>query len=164
MDLGSRSRPSVRFLSCEWLLTVELRWWTALNVKLLLIGVGIGFRRPLPPNRTGGFPAYGSPVGGFFIETVSPITRPCEARTARLPRRRHSGEVFRKLAEQRESRVEEGHLARVYGELKRGFIGQHFWARGYFVSTVGRDEKVIRDYIKNQEKEDQRLDQLNLWR
>ena len=56
------------------------------------------------------------------------------------------------------------HLARVYVELKRGFIGQHFWPRGYFVSTVGRDEKVIRDYIKNQEKEDQRLDQLTLWR
>src|SRR5208282_925779 len=81
--LGSRTRPSVEFLSCEWLLTVELRWWTALNVKLLLIGVGIGVRRPLPPNRTGGFPAYGSPVGGFFIETVSPITRPCEARLRR---------------------------------------------------------------------------------
>src|SRR5271166_1280403 len=56
------------------------------------------------------------------------------------------------------------HLARVYGERNRGFIGQHFWARGYFVSTVGRDERVIRDYIKIQEKEDQRLDQLNLWR
>ena len=40
------------------------------------------------------------------------------------------------------------HLARVYGERHRGFIGQHFWARGYFVSTVGRDETVIRDYIK----------------
>jgi putative transposase len=52
----------------------------------------------------------------------------------------------------------------IYGERSRGFIGQHFWARGYFVSTVGRDERVIRDYIKNQEKEDQRLDQLNLWR
>ena len=44
------------------------------------------------------------------------------------------------------------HLARVYGERHRGFIGQHFWARGCFVSTVGRDETVIRDYIKNQEK------------
>ena len=43
-------------------------------------------------------------------------------------------------------------------------MGQHFWARGYFVSTVGRDEAVIWDYIKKQEKEDQRLDQLNLWR
>jgi putative transposase len=49
-------------------------------------------------------------------------------------------------------------LARVYGERKRSFVGQHFWARGYFVSTVGRDEAVIRTYIQ----EDQRLDQLNL--
>ena len=54
------------------------------------------------------------------------------------------------------------HLARVYGERKRNFVGQHFWARGYFVSTVGRDEAVIREYIRNQEKEDQRLEQLNL--
>ena len=56
------------------------------------------------------------------------------------------------------------HLARVYGERKRNFVGQHFWARGYFVSTVGRDETMIRDYIRNQEREDQRLEQLNLWR
>ena len=56
------------------------------------------------------------------------------------------------------------HLARVYGERKRNFVGQHFWARGYFVNTVGRDEQAIRAYIRNQEKEDQRLDQLNLWR
>ena len=56
------------------------------------------------------------------------------------------------------------HLARVYGERRRNFIGQHFWARGYYVSTVGRDEQVIRDYIKSQEKEDARLEQLNLWR
>jgi putative transposase len=38
------------------------------------------------------------------------------------------------------------HLARVYGEKKRNFVGQHFWARGYFVSTVGRDQEVIREY------------------
>ena len=108
----------------------------------------------------------------------------------------HLGDVFRKLAGQKESRVEEGHLmpdhvhmllsippkysvsqvigfikgksaihlARVYGERKRNFIGQHFWARGFFVSTVGRDEAVIREYIKKQEKEDERLDQLGLWR
>jgi putative transposase len=38
------------------------------------------------------------------------------------------------------------------------------WARGFFVSTVGRDEATIREYIKNQEQEDKRLDQLNLWR
>src|SRR5262245_50502850 len=56
------------------------------------------------------------------------------------------------------------HLARVYGERKRNFIGQHFWARGYYVSTVGRDEQVIREYIRKQEEEHKRLEQLNLWR
>lgn len=40
--------------------------------------------------------------------------------------------------------------------------GQSFWARGYFVSTVGRDERVIREYIRNQDREDQRLDQMNM--
>jgi putative transposase len=54
------------------------------------------------------------------------------------------------------------HVARVYGERKRNFVGQHFWARGYFVSTVGRDETVIRAYIRSQEQEDQRLDQMKL--
>jgi putative transposase len=53
------------------------------------------------------------------------------------------------------------HLARVYGERKRNFVGQHFWARGYFVSTVGRDQELIREYIKKQEAEEE---QLNLWR
>jgi putative transposase len=109
--------------------------------------------------------------------------------------RGHLGEVFRRLAQQKESRVEEGHLmadhvhmllsippkyavsqvvgyikgksaihlARVYGERKQNFVGQHFWARGYFVSTVGRDEQLIREYIKHQEQEDQRLDQMRLW-
>ena len=56
------------------------------------------------------------------------------------------------------------HLARVYGERNRSFVGQHFWARGYFVSTVGRDEATIRACIRNQEKEEARLDQLGLWR
>ena len=56
------------------------------------------------------------------------------------------------------------HLARVYAERKRNFVGQSFWARGYFVSTVGRDEEVIRNYIRHQEKEDERLEQLGLWR
>jgi REP-associated tyrosine transposase len=50
------------------------------------------------------------------------------------------------------------HLARTYGERKRNFVGQSFWARGFFVSTVGRDEEVIREYIKNQEQEDKRLE------
>jgi putative transposase len=56
------------------------------------------------------------------------------------------------------------HLARVYGERKRNFVGQHFWARGFFVNTVCRDEEAIRAYIRNQAKEDQRLEQMNLWR
>ena len=109
--------------------------------------------------------------------------------------RRHLGEVFRKLAEHKESQILEGHLmpdhvhmliaippkyavpqvvgyikgksaihlARVYGERKRNFVGQHFWARGYFVSTVGRDEATVREYIRNQEQEDHRLDQMKLW-
>ena len=56
------------------------------------------------------------------------------------------------------------HLARVYGERKRNFVGQHFWARGYFVSTLGRDEEVIREYIRRQEDEDRHLDQMDLLR
>jgi len=110
--------------------------------------------------------------------------------------RQHLGEIFKKLASQKESRIEEGHLmpdhvhmmisippkysvsqvvgyikgksaihlARVYAERRRNYVGQHFWARGYFVSTVGRDEEVIREYIRNQELEDARLEQLSLWR
>ena len=41
-------------------------------------------------------------------------------------------------------------------------MGQQFWARGYWVSTVGRDEVAVRRYIQEQETEDQRLDQLTL--
>jgi putative transposase len=95
--------------------------------------------------------------------------------------RKHLGELFHRLAGEKESRIEEGHLmpdhvhmlisippkyavaqvvgyikgksaihlARVYAERKRNFVGQHFWARGYFVSTVGRDEEVIREYIRH---------------
>ena len=55
------------------------------------------------------------------------------------------------------------HRTRVYGERKRNFVGQHFWARGFLVSAVGRDEAVIREYIRKQEKEDKRLDQISLW-
>ena len=54
------------------------------------------------------------------------------------------------------------HIARTFMERKRNFVGQHFWARGYFVSTVGRDEAVIREYIRHQEGEDKRMDQMNL--
>jgi putative transposase len=55
-------------------------------------------------------------------------------------------------------------LARTYDERKQNFAGQHFWARGYFVWTVGRDETAIREYIPNQEVEDKRLDQLKAWK
>jgi putative transposase len=120
----------------------------------------------------------------------------CRRKTLYVELRRHLEEVFRRLAQQKESRIEEGHLladhvhmlisippkyavsqvigfikgksaihlARVYGEKKRNFVGQHFWARGYFVSTVGPDTEVIREYIRKQEEEDQRLEQMNLWR
>ena len=44
----------------------------------------------------------------------------------------------------------------------RNFLGHKFWARGYFVTTVGRDAEMIRAYIKNQEMADQQLDQLEL--
>ena len=40
---------------------------------------------------------------------------------------------------------------------------ESIWARGYFVSTVGKDEKTIREYIKKQEAEDRRLDQLHMF-
>ena len=103
--------------------------------------------------------------------------------------------MFRDLAHQKESRVEEGHLmldhvhmlisippkysvAQVMGFIKgksaihiareflgrkKNFTGQSFWARGYLVSTVGRDEDTIRQYIKKQEAEDRRVDQLHMF-
>ena len=54
-------------------------------------------------------------------------------------------------------------IARNYLGRKKNFTGQSFWARGYHVSTVGRDEEKIRKYIQNQEKEDRRLDKLALF-
>jgi putative transposase len=54
------------------------------------------------------------------------------------------------------------YIARAYMGRQRNFTGEHFWARGYYVSTVGLDEDVVRQYIQNQEAEDQRLDQLTL--
>ena len=53
-------------------------------------------------------------------------------------------------------------IAREFADRGRNFAGQYFWARGYFVSTVGRDERVIREYIQQQEREDQRLTKLPL--
>jgi putative transposase len=140
------------------------------------------------------------------VQTLSHSKWECKYHVVFIPKYRRKslygelrgylGEVFRRLAEQKESRIEEGHLmpdhvhmmisippkyavsqvvgyikgksaihlARVYGERKRNFVGQHFWARGYFVSTVGRDEELIRDYIRHQEHEDRRLEQLHLLR
>ena len=51
-------------------------------------------------------------------------------------------------------------IARTFMGKKRNFVGQNFSARGFFVSTVGRDEEIVRRYIQNQEKEDQRVDRL----
>ena len=108
--------------------------------------------------------------------------------------KRYLGEVFHRLARQKECLIEEGylmsdhvhmmisippkysvaqvvgylkgksaiHIAREFGRRKRNFRGQNFWARGYFVSTVGRDEAVIREYIRHQEQEDLRQEQLEL--
>ena len=140
------------------------------------------------------------------LESLSHSVWECKYHVAFIPKcrrrvlyeglRQHLGEVLRRLAEQKESRVLEGHLmpdhvhmllsippkyavsevvgyikgksaihlARTYGEHKQNFAGQHFWARGYFVSTVGRDETAIREYIRNQEVEDKRVDQLRMWK
>ena len=54
-------------------------------------------------------------------------------------------------------------IARVFLGRRKNFVGQHFWARGYFVSAVGIDEATLRAYIQAQEEEDRRLDQLNLF-
>ena len=54
------------------------------------------------------------------------------------------------------------YIARNFRGKKRNFVGESFWARGYFVSTIGLDEGMIRNYIKNQEKEDKRIEQLSL--
>ncbi len=53
-------------------------------------------------------------------------------------------------------------IFRGYLQVKRNFTGRHFWARGYCVSTVGLDEQMIRAYIKNQEREEKRQEQLRL--
>ena len=55
------------------------------------------------------------------------------------------------------------HIARTYGGQRKNFVGQNFWARGYYVSTAGRDEEMVREYIRRQEEEDGRLDQLNIF-
>ena len=118
----------------------------------------------------------------------------CRRKSLYVQLRRDMGPVFRDLAEQKECKVEEGHLmpdhvhmllsvppkysvssvmgfmkgksaihiARVYAGRRRNFVGQHFWARGYWVSTVGKNEAAVRRYIQEQEKEDRRLEQLEM--
>ena len=54
-------------------------------------------------------------------------------------------------------------IARNVQGRKKNFVGQHFWARGYYVSTVGKDEEAVREYIQRQEKEDKRFEQLKLF-
>ena len=54
-------------------------------------------------------------------------------------------------------------IARNYMGRRKNFTGQSFWARGYYVSTVGKDEAAVREYIKHQEEEDRRIEQLNLF-
>ena len=54
-------------------------------------------------------------------------------------------------------------IARTYTGRRKNFTGQSFWARGYYVSTVGRDEETMRNYIKHQEEGDKRIDQLDLF-
>jgi putative transposase len=110
--------------------------------------------------------------------------------------RKDLGAIFRELAQQRESKIEEGHMmadhvhmlvsippkysvaqvvgyikgksaihiARAYMGKRQNFVGQNFWARGYFVSTVGRDENTVREYIRKQEIEDEKLDQLQMFK
>ena len=138
------------------------------------------------------------------IESLSHTRWECKYHVVFIPKyrkkaifgqiRKELGEVFRRLARQKESVIEEGHLmpdhvhmmisippkyavsqvvgflkgksaihiARVYAGRKRNYVGQHFWARGFFASTMGRDEQVIREYIRHQEAEDRRIDQLSL--
>jgi putative transposase len=54
-------------------------------------------------------------------------------------------------------------IARNYMGRRKNFTGQSFWARGYYVSTVGKDEEAVREYIRHQEEEDKRIDQLSLF-
>ena len=55
------------------------------------------------------------------------------------------------------------HIARVFVGRRRNYTGQSFWARGYYVSTVGKDEQAVREYIREQEAADRRLDQLGIF-
>ena len=49
-----------------------------------------------------------------------------------------------------------------HANLKYKYGDRHFWARGYYVDTVGRNKKQIQEYIKRQLEEDQIADQMSL--
>ena len=49
-----------------------------------------------------------------------------------------------------------------YANLKYKYGNRHFWCRGYYVSTVGRNKRAIQEYIRNQLQEDHAEDQLNI--
>ena len=55
------------------------------------------------------------------------------------------------------------HIARTYMGRRKNFTGQSFWAKGYYVSMVGKDEETTKEYIKHQEEEDRRIDQLSMF-
>ena len=56
------------------------------------------------------------------------------------------------------------YISRTYAGRQRNFTGQSFWARGYYVSTSGRDEETIRRYIQKQEQLDIKIDQMNMFK
>jgi putative transposase len=108
--------------------------------------------------------------------------------------RKELGEVFHRLAKQKECSIVEGHIMKdhvhmlisippkvavsgVVGYLKgksaihvarhflkreRNYAGQSLWARGFFVDSTGRDTERIAKYIREQEEEDKRMDQMEL--
>ena len=49
-----------------------------------------------------------------------------------------------------------------FGELKYKYRNREFWCKGYYVDTVGKNEKLIASYIKNQLEEDYAKDQISL--
>ena len=55
-------------------------------------------------------------------------------------------------------------MMRKHEELRKRYWGQHMWARGYFVSTVGIDEETIKKYIAEQEEEENKEEQLRIWK
>lgn len=50
-----------------------------------------------------------------------------------------------------------------YGNMKFAYRNRQFWCRGYYVDTVGKNTKAIREYIANQLKKDKKEDQLSLF-